>query len=383
MRHGLVDRGLGVDVEVGDDQRLARRRPQALDRARVPGRERRHPRVLAAAPRPARGPGCRSPCRARAGGSRTGPSRRSVRGGARCCARIRCPGTSSAVGSSRLSVPVPITARTASRTAATASTARGWRSRNGCSLPGRCREDPFRALPILLPTTGSLAVEANGREDLVRKTLLRAQLLGLVLVLVIAGSAVAIKLHAGNLVVTTDGGFTPTTLPKKGYAPIKLHGYGKIGNRRRLAAAGAGHADDLVRQTRRSRDRRPAEVHARETRRDDHGAGAQALSGRDHRQRVRQSRRRLPRTAADSGRLADHALQRRAQTRQPRRPRPCPPDRAGADHLRRPDRDPAGQRRGATGSKPWPRSRRSPVAPGSPSMAGSRSGANGSSRGRR
>ena len=28
--------------------------------------------------------------------------------------------------------------------------------------------------------------------------------------------------------ITTDGGFTPTTLPKQGYAPIKLHGYGKI-----------------------------------------------------------------------------------------------------------------------------------------------------------
>lgn len=61
-----------------------------------------------------------------------------------------------------------------------------------------------------------------------RKTLLRANVLGLVLVLVLAGSAVAIKLRAANLVLTTDGGFTPTTLPKKGYAPIKLHGYGKI-----------------------------------------------------------------------------------------------------------------------------------------------------------
>jgi hypothetical protein len=52
--------------------------------------------------------------------------------------------------------------------------------------------------------------------------------LGLALLLVAAGTAVAIKLEAGNLVVDTDGGFTPTTLPKKGYAPIKLHGYGKV-----------------------------------------------------------------------------------------------------------------------------------------------------------
>lgn len=61
-----------------------------------------------------------------------------------------------------------------------------------------------------------------------RKTLLRANVLGLVLVLAAAGTAVAIKLEAANLVITTDGGFTPTTLPKKGFAPIKLHGYGNI-----------------------------------------------------------------------------------------------------------------------------------------------------------
>jgi len=62
----------------------------------------------------------------------------------------------------------------------------------------------------------------------VRKTLLRAHVLGVVLLLVVAATAVAIRLEAGNIVVTTDGGFTPTTLPKKGFAPIKLHGYGKI-----------------------------------------------------------------------------------------------------------------------------------------------------------
>jgi hypothetical protein len=53
-------------------------------------------------------------------------------------------------------------------------------------------------------------------------------LLALAVVLVIAGSALAITLRAGSLVITTDGGFTPTTLPKKGYAPIKLHGFGNI-----------------------------------------------------------------------------------------------------------------------------------------------------------
>jgi hypothetical protein len=62
----------------------------------------------------------------------------------------------------------------------------------------------------------------------VRKTLLRVNVLALVVVLVAAASALAITLRASNLVITADGGFTPTTLPKKGFAPIKLHGFGKI-----------------------------------------------------------------------------------------------------------------------------------------------------------
>lgn len=61
-----------------------------------------------------------------------------------------------------------------------------------------------------------------------RKILLRVHVLAVALLLIAAGSALAIKLTAGNIVVTTDGGFTPTTLPKKGYAPIKLQGFGKI-----------------------------------------------------------------------------------------------------------------------------------------------------------
>lgn len=61
-----------------------------------------------------------------------------------------------------------------------------------------------------------------------RKTLLRANVLAAALLLVVVGSAVGIKLHAANLVITTDGGFSPTTLPKKGFAPIKLHGFANI-----------------------------------------------------------------------------------------------------------------------------------------------------------
>lgn len=61
-----------------------------------------------------------------------------------------------------------------------------------------------------------------------RKTLLRAHVLAVAVVLMAGASALAITLHASNLVITTDGGFTPTALPKHGYAPIRLHGFGKI-----------------------------------------------------------------------------------------------------------------------------------------------------------
>lgn len=61
-----------------------------------------------------------------------------------------------------------------------------------------------------------------------RKILLRAQVIAGLVLLIGVGTAVAIKLEAANLVVTTDGGFTPTSLPKHGFAPIKLHGFGKI-----------------------------------------------------------------------------------------------------------------------------------------------------------
>ncbi|HET9677630.1 MAG TPA: hypothetical protein VFP21_09020 [Solirubrobacterales bacterium] len=52
--------------------------------------------------------------------------------------------------------------------------------------------------------------------------------LAAVVLLIGVGTAAAIKLHAANLVITTDGGFSPTTLPKHGFAPIRLHGFGKI-----------------------------------------------------------------------------------------------------------------------------------------------------------
>lgn len=61
-----------------------------------------------------------------------------------------------------------------------------------------------------------------------RKTLLRVLVaLGLV-ALVGAGAAQAIKLRIGNIIITGDGGFTPTKLPKHENAPIKLYGHAKF-----------------------------------------------------------------------------------------------------------------------------------------------------------
>ena len=58
-----------------------------------------------------------------------------------------------------------------------------------------------------------------------RKNVLRTLVAVLALALVGAGAAEAIKLRIGNIVIVGDGGFSPTTLPKKRDAPIKLFGH--------------------------------------------------------------------------------------------------------------------------------------------------------------
>lgn len=56
--------------------------------------------------------------------------------------------------------------------------------------------------------------------------LMSAAFVGLLVVL--AGTAAAIVLRAGDLVIHADGGFSPTTLPKHTNAPITLHGGGNL-----------------------------------------------------------------------------------------------------------------------------------------------------------
>lgn len=61
-----------------------------------------------------------------------------------------------------------------------------------------------------------------------RKTLLRTFVVIAALSLVAVGTAQAIKLRIGNIVIVANGGFTPTTLPKHENAPIKLYGNAKF-----------------------------------------------------------------------------------------------------------------------------------------------------------
>lgn len=55
-----------------------------------------------------------------------------------------------------------------------------------------------------------------------------ALLTALIALCVAAGTASAIKFRGGDLIITVNGGFTPTALPKYRDAPITLYGGGKI-----------------------------------------------------------------------------------------------------------------------------------------------------------
>jgi hypothetical protein len=61
-----------------------------------------------------------------------------------------------------------------------------------------------------------------------RKTLLRTLVALVAVALICAGAAEALKLRVGDIIIVGDGGFTPTTLPKRENAPIKLYGHAKF-----------------------------------------------------------------------------------------------------------------------------------------------------------
>ena len=58
-----------------------------------------------------------------------------------------------------------------------------------------------------------------------QKIVLRTLVLAGLVALIGVGAAQAITLRIGNIVITGDGGFSPTTLPKTENAPIKLYGH--------------------------------------------------------------------------------------------------------------------------------------------------------------
>jgi hypothetical protein len=61
-----------------------------------------------------------------------------------------------------------------------------------------------------------------------RKTLLRALIVTAAVALVAAGTAQALRLQIGKIIIVGDGGFTPTTLPKHENAPIELYGHARF-----------------------------------------------------------------------------------------------------------------------------------------------------------
>jgi len=61
-----------------------------------------------------------------------------------------------------------------------------------------------------------------------RKTLLRVMVPACIVAMLATGAAEAITLRVGNIVISGDGGFKPTRLPKAKDAPIKLYGHAKF-----------------------------------------------------------------------------------------------------------------------------------------------------------
>ena len=60
------------------------------------------------------------------------------------------------------------------------------------------------------------------RKRLGARTASRAAGLGIALALAVTGIAVAERVQVGNVVIDVDGGFSPSSLPKKRFAPITL-----------------------------------------------------------------------------------------------------------------------------------------------------------------
>ena len=155
-----------------------------------------------------------------------------------------------------------------------------------------------------------------------------------------AGTAEGLTIRAGDIIVIGDGGFRPTKLPKHHDAPITIYGGGRIDTV-------SGDLPPILETITFEFDRHGSVdttglpvCTAGPARGDDRRPGArQHLPGVDRRQGQGHGDRRVPRTGADPGLLADHDLQRAEEARQPDRPRPRLPTVPVVDHLHRPGRD--------------------------------------------
>ena len=257
------------------------------------------------------------------------------------------PGTSSVVGSSFESTPVPITARAARTIAAISRISRGWRSSQGARGSPSEPRGRLLPLPLLLPTRGSLALRGYGRSEPMRKNVLRTAILTVVALLAMGGVALAaIVLRAG---------------------PVEVVG------RRRL------HADDAAEARRRRRSRCTAKAASAPPTAalppilktltvwyDKHGAVvtkglpyctkgkleattsatarkvcAGSIVGEGHGTALIAFPEQRPFKASSPITIFNAA----AAQRQPDRARPRLPQRARADHLHRPGGNPEGERR--------------------------------------
>ena len=143
-------------------------------------------------------------------------------------------------------------------------------------------------------------------------------------VLAIGSSADAIRLRAGNIIITADGGFSPTKLPRHENAPITIHGGGKI-------STVNGELPPILETIDIEFDRHGAVdtvglpiCRAGQLEATTVEQARAKCSGRDRRQGQGQGDRQIPRTGADPGLLADHDLQRARRSTATRPSSPTP-----------------------------------------------------------
>ena len=195
-------------------------------------------------------------------------------------------------------------------------------------------------LSAIVPCKDPLRAEKQ-RVSLKRKISVVAALLALVG----AGTAEALRIRAGDIIVIGNGGFRPIKLPKDRDAPITIYGGGRIETvsgalppiLRKISFEFDRHGSVQTKGLPVCTVRRIEATTVTAARNLCPGAIVGKGFGRGADQ--------LPRTDADPGLLADHRLQRAAQGPQSHRDRPRLHDGPRPDRLRRPGDDRKDQQR--------------------------------------